>query len=83
MIDIKLLKKAFYDNFINTVLIALTFWSLNAKMNKILIKEGIHDVSFSELQKDVSDHEERIKLLERFYRMPIGDAYIRDEDDGL
>lgn len=83
MIDLDLLKKAFYNNFINTTLIILVFYTLNSKMDKILINEGIHDTKLEQLEKASSEHKtilERINKLEISFAGHIGDAYIREEE---
>lgn len=84
MIDFILIKKAFYNNFINTSLIIIVFYTLNSKMDLMLIREGIHDTKLEQLDKASSEHESivrRINKLETSFAAHIGEAYLRKEDD--
>ena len=88
MISWELLKESFTKNLPNTILIILVFATLNSKLNKLLINEGISNTKVERLEKDVNEVKEdnriiliRLRSLERAFSGHIGDAYIRDEED--
>jgi hypothetical protein len=84
MFDWNLLKESFTKSLPNTILIILVFLSLNNKLNRLLIVEGIQEVKIKQLEeniKSVDKNKNKLIKLEASLSAHLGEAYIREEED--
>lgn len=84
MIEYELIKKSLINNLPNTILTVVIFLTLNGKLNKLLIKEGITEVKVAEidnLESDFKALDKRVSSLEICIAGHLGDAYIKEEEN--